>query len=361
MLGVEQGSGQTVIAGLRAIDCDVHPRLPMEADLSPYLDSYWREMFDYRGINRLELMSYPVSTLPYRRPGYEKAAEDAASLGKALLDPLDLSAAILNVISGAHAAYDPYLATVLCEATNRWIAAEWLDVDPRLRGSLLVPFQNPEAAVREIEKYADDRRFVQVLTIVMGDHPLGQRIYWPIYEAMARNGFVLGIHPGSSYRHAPTQCGFPSFRVEEMVGQSQVFASQVASLVAEGVFGKFPDLKVVLIESGVSWLPGLMWRMSKDWKGARIEVPWVQEPPAQVVARHVRLTVQPFDSPLEAREVEWIIEHLGSEDMLLFSTDFPHRHRGELNDWPVMLPARLAPKIACDNVLATYPRLEVRR
>jgi len=349
------------ISGLGAIDCDVHPRLPTAADLAPYVDDYWREMFSYRNINRLELMSYPVSTLPYKRPGSDGATNDAAALGKALLDPLGLSGAILNVVSAAHGIYDPYMSTAICKATNRWLADQWLDKDPRLKASLLVPFNNIPEAVREIEAYAGDRRFVQVLTIVMGEHTLGQNQYWPIYEAMERHGFVLGVHPGSNYRHPPTQCGFPSFRVEEMVGQSQAFAAQVASLVAEGVFGKFPGLKAVMVESGVTWMPSLMWRMSKDWRGVRMEVPWVKVPPAEIIAQHVRLTGQPFDGPRELDEVERMIDHLGSEDMLLFSTDFPHRHPGELENWPAWMPARLAQPMSRDNVLATYSRMEVRQ
>lgn len=346
------------IAGLDAIDCDVHPRLPLREDLAPFADKYWRDTFDYRAISRLELMSYPVSTGAYKRPGSEGATDNAAALAKSLLDPLGLSGAILNVISGAHGAYDPYMAAALCSATNRWLATEWLDKDPRLKASLLVPFQHPEAAVKEIEKYADDKRFVQVLTIVMGDRPLGQRLYWPIYEAMVRHGFALGIHPGSSYRHPPTQCGFTSFRVEEMVHQSQAFAGQVASFVAEGVFGKYPDFKVVLIESGVTWLPSLMWRMSKDWRGVRVEVPWVKVAPAEIIDKHIRMTSQPFDGPADPEEAERLLEHLGNDEMLLYSSDFPHRHKGALENWPANLPARLARKAARENVLSTYARME---
>ncbi|MFC7705470.1 amidohydrolase family protein [Plastorhodobacter daqingensis] len=342
-------------ARLSLIDCDVHPRLPRMADLSPHSDRYWAEMFAYRNIDRQELMAYPVSTLPYR-PQDAGVTTDAAGLARAHLDPNGISTAILNVMSGAHAAYDPYLAAAMCEATNRWLAAEWLDADPRLRGSLLVPFQHPEAAVREIERCAGDGRFVQVLTVLMGEKPLGRREYWPIYRAMAEHGFALGIHAGSTYRHAPTQCGFFSYRVEEAAAQTQAFSSQVASLVAEGVFGEFPDLRVVLHESGVSWLPSLMWRMSKDWKGARIEVPWVKVPPAELIATHVRMTTQPFDGPggPDAARVVAQLEH----DMLLYASDFPHAHAGGAG-LPHWLPAELHRAVARDNALSTYARLEV--
>ena len=346
------------IAGLGAIDCDVHPRAPRRADLMPFLDAYWREIFVSREIEHIDLMSYPEGIRPRRNP--DGAVSDAANLAARLLDPLGLSAAILNVVSGGpHAFYDPYLSTAMCEATNRWIVAEWLDRDPRLRASLLVPFQNPEAAVQEIEKYAGDRRFVQILTISSGEHPLGRRIYWPIYEAAAKHGFALAIHFGNNYRHAPTQSGFPSYLVEENVAQATAFANQVGSFVAEGVFAKWPEMKVVLVESGITWMPGLMWRMSKDWRGARIEVPWVKEKPAEIMRRHFRMTTQPFDVPGDVEVSRRAIAHLGSDDMLLFSTDFPHDHRMDVSEWPAALPQEMAKKIAVDNVRATYSRLEV--
>ena len=53
--------------------CDVHPALAAAAeDLMPFLDAYWREIFMSRSIDRLELMSYPESTLPYRHKDGER-------------------------------------------------------------------------------------------------------------------------------------------------------------------------------------------------------------------------------------------------------------------------------------------------
>lgn len=338
------------------IDCDVHPRLPRMADLAPHAPRYWAQMFDYRNIDRQELMTYPVSTLPFR-PNDPTDVADAAGLARAHLDPLALDAAILNVLSGAQAAYDPYLSTALCEATNRWLAADWLDRDPRLRASALVPFQNPEAAVAEIERLAQDKRFVQILAVLGGEKPLGRREYWPIYKAAAAHGFALGLHPGGTNRHAPTQSGFVATRVEEVSLHPQTYASQVASLVAEGVFQTIPDLRVVLMESGISWLPGLMWRMSKDWKGARIEVPWLEEPPYDIIARHFRLTTQPFDGPLDSVSAAKVLDQLPDPSMLLWSSDFPHRHAGD--GMPHGLPDALHGAVRGAHALATYPRLEL--
>jgi predicted TIM-barrel fold metal-dependent hydrolase len=188
------------------------------------------------------------------------------------------------------------------------------------------------------------------MALAMGEMPLGRGPYWPIYEAAARHGFALGIHAGSTYRHALTQSGFPSFLAEDHIHQAQGFANQVGSLVAEGVFAKFPELKVVLIESGITWLPGLMWRMSKDWRGARIEVPWVKEMPAKIIRNHFRMTTQPFDGPARPEEAAKAIAHLNSEEMLLFSTDFPHDHGRDVSHWPENLPAGPCRRLVRDNV-----------
>ena len=115
-----------------------------------------------------------------------------------------------------------------------------LDREPRLRASILIPAHNPELAVAEIERVAQDRRFVQVLLFAMGETLLGRRIHWPIYAAAEKLGLAIGIHAGSTYRHAPMSSGWPAHRVEDYVAQSAAFESQLLSFLAEGVFQKFP-------------------------------------------------------------------------------------------------------------------------
>ena len=105
-------------------------------------------------------------------------------------------------------------------AVNDWIAAEWLDKEPRLRASIVVPMQNAELAVEEINRVAPDRRFVQILLLVMHDHPLGKRHYWPIYAAAEKHGLPVGIHAGSAYRHPVTPLGWPTYYTEDYAAQA---------------------------------------------------------------------------------------------------------------------------------------------
>jgi predicted TIM-barrel fold metal-dependent hydrolase len=133
--------------------------------------------------------------------------------------------------------------------------------------------------------------------------------------------------------------------------------AQLASLLSHGVFVSFPELKVVLIESGVSWLPAFCWRFSKFWRGLRIEVPWVDRAPIEIVREHVRLTLQPFDAPPSADAVGRLLEHLGSEDMLLFSSDYPHWQFDGDDALPDGFPESLTSRLLTGNPHDTYARM----
>jgi uncharacterized protein len=345
-----------------AIDCDIHPALPSTQTLLPYLDNYWRDtmVMIMKGNSRMELNSYPpnapLTSRPDWRPTEGKAGTDLALLRDQALDHFALRYAICNCLYGVMAVFNPDLGAALCRAMNDWMAKEWLDKEPRLRASVVVSLMDPDAAAEEIERCAADKRFVQVLVLVMGEMPLGRRAYWPIYRAAEKHKLPIGVHAGSMMRHAPTQSGYPSYLAEDYVHQSQAFATQTISFFSEGVFAKFPELRVVLIESGVSWLPGLMWRVSKDWRGVRTEVPWIKKIPADIIRDHFRLTIQPLDAPPDA--VERLLDHLGSDDLLLFATDYPHWQFDGDDVLPAGLPDRLMQKILIDNPLATYPRLQ---
>ncbi len=130
------------------------------------------------------------------------------------------------------------VSAALCCAINNWIVAEWLDRDPRLRASIVVPAHSPELAAAEIQHRAADRRFVQVL-LAMTEVPLGRRQHWPIYAATERHNLPVGIHAGSGFRDQPSTLGWSSYYIEDYVSQAPGFSGVLNSLVTEGVFHKF--------------------------------------------------------------------------------------------------------------------------
>ena len=147
----------------------------------PYLDDYWRDMIEVRGIEGFESRAYPPLVPASARPGLARRPdpgrrERVERSRRELLDRWQLGGAILNCLYGVQQINDEGLEAALCTAVNDWLAAEWLDKDPRLAASIVIPMQNPARAVEEIERRADDRRFVQVLMPAMHDLPYGRQL-----------------------------------------------------------------------------------------------------------------------------------------------------------------------------------------
>src|SRR6202041_1370173 len=115
---------------------------------------------------------------------------------------------ICNVLYGAQAVYDPYMASAFCKAINDWIAGEWLHCQPRPRGPGVVPLQAPDLAIEEIERRAGDNRFVSVLVLAQGESLLGRRHYWPVWQAAEKHKLPIAIHAGSAYRQGPRLGGW---------------------------------------------------------------------------------------------------------------------------------------------------------
>lgn len=341
-----------------AIDTDVHHTPGTVEELFPHLAPQWIDYIVERGLPGFEPNYYPPqSPLTVRPdlvapdgppPGTDPEAIIADVLGRA-----GCTHAVLNTLYGVVPMGNEFFAAAVASAVNDWQRERWLDADPRLHASVIVPTQAPEAAAREIDRVATDGRFVQVLMYVRDRMPLGRSWYWPIYEAAERHGLPLAVHPFGSFHHPNTPAGWASTYAEEYAAQAQLFHAQVVSLVCQGVFTRHPGLRVLLLESGVSWLPPLMWRFDKDWKGLRHDTPWVDRPPSAVIREHIRLATAPLDVA-DTEELLSVIDQLGSEDLLVYSSDHPHAHHTPGTDAVLGLPDPLRRKVLSDNARALY-------
>ena len=132
-------------------------------------------------------------------------------------------------------------------------------------------------------------------------------------------------------------------------------------MICEGVFAKFPTLKVVLLESGFTWLPGYLWRLEKFWKSLRMEIPWVDRPPGEIVRDRVRFSLQPIDAPPDTADLLRLMDHMKSDELLVFSTDYPHWQFDGQAAIPEGFSSELVRKITVDNPLNAFPRLKESR
>lgn len=331
-------------ATLAIADCDIHPSpksLPLE--IYPFLSKRWQAYMETYGL--IYRQGFPTG------PAFPKGQPDAARRdayppnggrpGSDLefmrtqhLDPNNVQLGILNPLRSGQGLQNHEFAAAYCRAVNHWQIEEWTSKEPRLKASLMVPYEDAAASVTEIDHWAGNPHFAQILLLSRTAEPLGQRKYWPLYEAACRANLPVAVH-AFGYGGSPvTGGGWPSYYIEEMVGHAENTQSLLTSMVIEGVFERFPDLKLILVEAGFAWLPALSWRLDKLWGRMRDEIPHVTRPPSELIREHVWLTTQPMEEPEPREHLLDTIAWIGWEN-LLFATDYPH--------WDFDDPARALP------------------
>ncbi len=345
--------------GRPVIDCDIHNAVTSLETLVPYLEDHWvayiRESH-FRGPSANDYPGgAPTSARQGTRPATGPPGSNLELMQKQVLDPWDVEVGILTCGYWVQSVLNEDLAASLATAVNQWQIDHWLEKDARLRASLVVPSQNPILAAREIERFGDHPGFVQIVLPVRSYSLYGKSEYDPMYAAAVKHNLAIGIHFGGASALPPTPVGWPSTYIEECADMAQIFQAQVLSLISEGAFARFPELRVALIESGFVWMPAWMWRMDKEWKGLRRDTPWVVRPPSDYVREHIRMTLQPMDAPINSEHLLQMIGQLDSDEILMFSTDYPHWHFDGPDDAiPKGLSASLLEKILRENARAFY-------
>jgi uncharacterized protein len=323
----------TASSRLAIVDCDIHPAFRTPKDLLPFLPERWRDHMATFGEHLRHGLSgqlpYPRMTAAGMRgdafPEEGPPGSDLALMRSQHLDANGVEFGMLMPLSrsGMEERNLDY-AAALSHAVNEWQLETWIKPEPRLRAGIVVPQEDAAFAVKEIERRADNPAFVQILISPRSSDPLGHRRYWPIYAAAERANRPIALHvQGYSGGHASTASGWPTYYLQEHYAMTGNLQGTVTSMVFEGVFERFPELRVVLVEGGFAWAPALCWRMDKHWERLRKETPRAKRRPSEYVREHFWFTTQPIEEPDDPQHLAHIIEWVGWE-RLMFSTDYPH-------------------------------------
>jgi predicted TIM-barrel fold metal-dependent hydrolase len=240
-----------------------------------------------------------------------------------------------------HAATDTDFAAACCSAHNDYYIERYVEREKRLKGSILIPKQDPLLAVKEIDRLGGHPGMMQVVVSNGAQKPYGQRFYHPIYEACVRHNLPFTIHvsmEGLGINYPPTGAGHVTNYIEYRAARAQVMMAHIASFIFEGVFDKFPELKVVVMEAGMLWIAPFIWRLDQDWKALRHQTPWVKEPPSEYYRRHFRVTSQPIELPPKKDLFLPMMEAISAETNLMFASDYPH--------WDFDSPVHAFPKMS---------------
>ena len=322
----------STVSRLAIADGDIHPATRAESDLFPFMTKQAIEQLKTFG--RRPRQGWATGpAFPKSQPNASRRdamPPEGGRQGSSLsfmqaqhLDANNVQLGMLNPLGSGQGLSDPDLANAICAATNDWQVAEWTGRDSRLKASVVVNYEDTLSSVAEIKRCAPNPDFAQVLFLTRTAEPLGSRKYWPIYAAAAEAGLPIGVHAFGYGGNPITGGGWPSFYIEEMVSHAQSCQAVLSSMVLEGVFERFPTLKLILIEAGFAWAPPLAWRLDRAWVRLRAETPHLKRLPSEVIRSHVWWTTQPMEEPDPREHLLDTIAWIGW-DRLLFATDYPH-------------------------------------
>ncbi|MFZ0218078.1 MAG: amidohydrolase family protein [Candidatus Dormiibacterota bacterium] len=324
--------------GVALVDCDVHQGTREIAQLFPYLPRVYRQQAEEQGVRLPGSGYFNVAKDAHRTDlvgGDERPREDR-QLGSNYellraehLDLWNVDYALLtgSSVYGTNVMPDPDFGAAVCAAFNDWTIENWADRDQRLLVAISVCASDPALAVREIERLGDHPQVRAIMLPTGSRTPYGNRFFHPVWEACERHHLAVGIHPGNEgagMAGPPTGVGYPTYYIETRMARPQMAMAHAVSFIAEGVFEKFPGLKVLFDECDQFWAVGLMWHMDADWKSLRDQTPWLQQLPSEYFRQHIRIGSQPFMEPENRAQLLTMIEALHAEETLVFSSDWPH-------------------------------------
>ena len=324
--------------GVALVDCDVHQGAHKIEDLFPYLSQVYRRQAEEQGVRLPGSGYFNVAKDAHRtdlvegddRPREDRQlGSDYELMRREHLDLWHVDYALLtgSTVYGTTVMPDPDFAAAVCRAFNDWTLENWAARDRRLLVAIAICSSDPQHAVREIERLAGHPQVRAVMLPTGSRLPYGNRFFHPIWEACERHGLAVGIHPGNEgagMAGPPTGVGYPTYYIETRMARPQMAMAHAVSFIAEGVFEKYPRLKVLFDECDQFWAVGLMWHMDADWKSLRDQTPWLQRLPSEYFRGHIRLGSQPFMEPQTRGQLTSMMEALHADETLVFSSDWPH-------------------------------------
>jgi uncharacterized protein len=221
----------------------------------------------------------------------------------------------------AWAISDPAAAVSVASAYNDWLASYCAADTSRLFGAAMLPFQDPQAAVTEMQRAVSELGFTAAF--VRPNPCLGRslqdRAYEPIWSAAEELDIAIGVHEGSSVI-VPTLGSDRPFNPLVLHAISHSFEEMLAfaQLVSFGVLERHPRLRLVFLESGGGWAPFWTQRLDEQAETFGGFCPEMKLRPSEYFARQCWISYE-VDEPTLAALLPFI-----GEERVVWGSDYPH-------------------------------------
>jgi len=204
---------------------------------------------------------------------------------------------------------------------NAWMIEEWCGAYPERFIPCQMPWlADPEVAAAEIRRNAE----LGFKCVSFTENPEGlgyPSVYtehWdPFFRACAETDTILNLHLGSSGSITRPSSQSPT----EVL--NALFPLNAIAAVVDWIFAKvplrFPDLKIVLSEGGVSWVPMVIERLNRAYRFKEASTNWVDADGHPVDSLRSSFWFTSIEDPSAFQTLDLI-----GADRVMVETDYPH-------------------------------------
>lgn len=213
-------------------------------------------------------------------------------------------------------------------AYNDWLHETYLQYNARFNGMALIPMQDPEEAAGELRRAVTELGMLGAMMPSNGlPQPLGAKTYWPIYEEANRLGCVLAVHGGCHDRFGLDHMNM--YVPVHALGHPWGITLNCANILYNGIFERFPNVRIAFLEGGVAWLLLLLERLHASHETHFQYIPdgefgiREEEDPARVIRQLIDEDRFYLGIETEELTLPFAIQKVGHRPFL-YSSDFPH-------------------------------------
>jgi len=204
---------------------------------------------------------------------------------------------------------------------------------------------DPERTADHIDRWGDGDAVAEVCVVPkFVEPPFGNRKYDPIYAACERKGLPIIFHSAGSAVDQYHLEGFETNLATNHLGFLVTGMNTITSLVVQGVPERFPDLDVIFEETGLFYIPLMMYRLDQYYLMMPEDAPLLDKLPSEYMKEFYYGT-QPMEQVPDPAHFEYVFEMIGGADRLMYATDWPHLDYDEQNaitDLPFLSEAEQA-------------------
>lgn len=317
------------------IDASVHVFAQSNRDLRGFM----HEPFKSRGFPDYEMDWYGAPGGEYADgttgPDGQYPGSDPDVVAQQLFTDRGVDVAVLHPMTRGIMP-DRHLGTAIAAAHNEMLVSRWLEhheFGDRFRGTIRVNPDDIAGALREVDKYRNHPRVVQIGVPLQSRDLYGKPQYWPLWEATAEAGLPVAVHieVGSGVAAAPTPSG-NTRTYEQYVGfMACNYLYHLMNMIAEGVFERIPALQMVWADGAADLVTPFIWRMDTFGRPHLEQTPWAPKMPSDYLPGHVHFVQGALDGPGDTEFAgEWF-GFTGKDDMVMYGSSYPHWQCNELS------------------------------